>query len=596
MAGAAETILAIGQQQARSMEFLSNAISNGFGLMSKAEKDRGDAHEQIFRSALQYKQQEIDTFFKQKQLELAGKELELDSTYKAGMLDYHMKSLDANLEEARIRAEALNKGKENKGFADIERVKLAANKAKSLEAQNRLKYLSTRIESAQFKIENSPQDLNSATEELEKLTKERERIEKEWIGYESNIGLHFSRAEALDGGVPLSELDKITSDSQSSSENSSNNYVSIFRENKAQTEDGMPAPIESSAVWSSLFPSVENDKEPVVAGERQSIIPPTAPVAKPVEAKPNTLSLDKILPFVNHKNPAMLTQAIKLADPDAKKKIDQIIDVARKQVLISQAQAKNLDFSSDNKAENPIAAKVLEKAQEQYTRFGGDVNQLASDVSALNTFITTINTASSTSSDPEMQRLYLATRDSDGAIIPSKLNDEINNKINELTKAPEPESIFKGGNGSIGDLDGGTGLTIRAPIVRRDPDLPSRNINNPSSRFIQKEKSLIKKYDEKSDVKSRDDLINEFSNNYVKDGKIDYDKVAQWINGEKGLTEDQLGVESFEETTGGGFSGDFGMGTSKRRLTKREINQKREEKIRSLSQEELMNLYATYNR
>ena len=119
MGDAVDAAIAAGQINMQAMESLNNTIKWSFENLAKERKYKSDLMHDMVQSAQTFRQQEMDEFFKTKDLDLRGKQLQLDSTYKNSALDIDKAKLTIDQQNADTNEKRVNAVIENQERAKV---------------------------------------------------------------------------------------------------------------------------------------------------------------------------------------------------------------------------------------------------------------------------------------------------------------------------------------------------------------------------------------------------------------------------------------------------------------------------------------------
>ena len=119
MGDAVDAAIAAGQINMQAMESLNNTIKWSFENLAKERKYKSDLMHDMVQSAQTFRQQEMEEFFKTKELDLRGKQLQLDSTYKNSALDIDKAKLTIDQQNADTNEKRVNAVIENQERAKV---------------------------------------------------------------------------------------------------------------------------------------------------------------------------------------------------------------------------------------------------------------------------------------------------------------------------------------------------------------------------------------------------------------------------------------------------------------------------------------------
>jgi len=146
MGDAVDAAIAAGQINMRAMESLNDTIKWSFENLAKERKYKSDLMHDMVQSAQNFRQQEMDTFFKSKELDLRGKQLDLANQYKG--IEYGIDSTRLNIaqQEANTNEKRVNAIIENQEKAKINKPLFDTLAKEAVDKENRYKQDKTNLD------------------------------------------------------------------------------------------------------------------------------------------------------------------------------------------------------------------------------------------------------------------------------------------------------------------------------------------------------------------------------------------------------------------------------------------------------------------
>ena len=478
-----------------SYEMIGNAIQNGFAQMSQVQKQRGDAYEGMFRSALAFRQQQQDAYFKQKGLELDEKRLALDSEYKNNIIDSNDRELQLRIDEAEIRRREREDGLKNKtAISSLHGIRVSTGaELSSLEKQ--IDFNNKIIEAGTKQLDlygtSSPQDYFG-----EKGKELKARIEK---AQKDNSDLASKRIDI--GG----RFDEITGAIQAIGSGADPQSIIGSLNLSKPNRDIIDSSLLEPRGFKDKMVSYKETGNPLFGDS--SIIPqdPITP-DKPM-VKLGTNDVLKIL--MNEKaNDYAKKQAVALADDSAKKYIKDSRDALKYDAAISFVSSIGWNLPKELINRNPNAVKQIESSTKAFKDLQGD----ESDIGKL--IIDSQRALSDIRNDPSV-------KSPDGNIIVSKVQDKFEEWVrNEINPNPitDDESTALS---PTGQLKASNGASINFGIDKSF--IEKRGFKNDNEIIIPD------KYETRKDEKVNIDVSKEFSNRFIKDGEFDKQSFANWV-------------------------------------------------------------------
>lgn len=146
MGDVVDAAIAAGKINMNAMDDLSSMIKFTLTNASNERKYRSDLMRDMVQSAQNFRKQEMDEFFKTKELDLRGKQLQLDSTYKNSALDIDKAKLTIDQQNADTNQKRIDALVENQEKAKINKPLFDTLAKEAVDKENRYKQDKTNLD------------------------------------------------------------------------------------------------------------------------------------------------------------------------------------------------------------------------------------------------------------------------------------------------------------------------------------------------------------------------------------------------------------------------------------------------------------------
>lgn len=372
---------------------LSQAIESTFEKASQAQRLEASVYQNIAQSAMNFKQQEIDTFFKQKQLELNAKQLELANLEKGTELQLKGQYYSMMGERLRVDLQKAQNAERNKPINSVlqEISRQVDNEAKQIQFQieTKRKIIEKPTPEQILRQEDikASRDIDALNAKLNELSQKRTNVQYEMTNIASGeeYSGKFFKIPGFDPSVKPANKNTTTTSVNIPNFNITPSPLLPQGEGRINTDNPFLPSIDGK------FPQPDPKAMEEAMGMRRAIgiedeegneylegqipnenFPSDPPVEKYTKEQILRLALDTRFTGDEISQNPRFREALSNADEATKKTFSE-----RKTML-----AKNyLGFLGSGKGYDPLAKiqdpdKFQDYALDQYKRFGGSMEEI----------------------------------------------------------------------------------------------------------------------------------------------------------------------------------------------------------------------------